>query len=56
MLQGKIAGSIPDEVIGFLNGPNPSHVRKMNARNLPRGKGRPARKAYNLTAICETIV
>jgi hypothetical protein len=28
----------------------------MSIRNLPGGKGRPARKADNLTAICETIV
>jgi hypothetical protein len=29
---------------------------EMSTRNLPRGKGRPARKADNLTAICEPIV
>jgi hypothetical protein len=28
----------------------------MSTRNLPRGKGRPTRKAGNLTAICEPIV
>jgi hypothetical protein len=28
---------------------------EMNTRNLPGGKGRPARKADNLTAICEPI-
>jgi hypothetical protein len=28
----------------------------MSTRNLPVGKGRPARKAYNLAAICEPIV
>jgi hypothetical protein len=27
-----------------------------DTRNLPGGKGRPARKAGNLTAICESIV
>jgi hypothetical protein len=27
----------------------------MSTRNLPGGKGRPARKADNLTAICEPI-
>jgi hypothetical protein len=27
-----------------------------STRNLPKGKGRPARKADNLTAICEPIV
>jgi hypothetical protein len=29
---------------------------EMSTRNLPEGKGRPARKADNLTAICEPIV
>jgi hypothetical protein len=29
---------------------------KMSTRNLPRGKGRPAHKTENLTAICEPIV
>jgi hypothetical protein len=29
---------------------------EMNKRNLPGGKGRPARKADNLIAICEQIV
>jgi hypothetical protein len=29
---------------------------EMSTRNLPGGKGRPARKAHNLTAICEPIV
>jgi hypothetical protein len=28
-------------------------LAEMSARNLPGGKGRPARKADNLTAICE---
>jgi hypothetical protein len=28
----------------------------MSVRDLPGDKGRPARKAYNLTAICEPIV
>jgi hypothetical protein len=31
-------------------------LTKMNTRNLPGGKGRPARWADNLTAICEPIV
>jgi hypothetical protein len=30
-------------------------VTEMSTRNLPEGKGRPARKADNLTAICEPI-
>jgi hypothetical protein len=29
---------------------------EMSTRNLPGGKGRPARKADNLTAICEATV
>jgi hypothetical protein len=50
----------------FFNWPNPSSrtmalgstqpLTKMSIRNLPGGKGRPARKADNLTAICELIV
>jgi hypothetical protein len=31
-------------------------VREMSTRNLPGGKWRPARKADNLTAICESII
>jgi hypothetical protein len=31
-------------------------LTEMSARNLPGGKGRPARKADDLTAICEPIV
>jgi hypothetical protein len=31
-------------------------LTEMNTRNLPEGKGRPARKADNLTDICEPIV
>jgi hypothetical protein len=30
-------------------------LTEMSTRNLPGGKGRPARKADNLTAICEPI-
>jgi hypothetical protein len=33
-----------------------SLLTEMSTRNLPGGKGRPARKADNLTAICKTIV
>jgi hypothetical protein len=60
------AGSIPDEVTGFFNWPNPSSrtvalgatqpLTEMSTRKLPGGKGRLARKADNLTAICEPIV
>jgi hypothetical protein len=59
----KVVGLIP---IGFFNWPNPSsHTvalgstqppTEMSTRNLPGGKGRPARKADNLTAICEPNV
>jgi hypothetical protein len=31
-------------------------LTEMSTRNLPGGKGRPARKADNLTAICEPTV
>jgi hypothetical protein len=31
-------------------------LTEMSTMNLPGGKGRPARKADNLTAICEPIV
>jgi hypothetical protein len=31
-------------------------LTEMSTRNLPGGKGRPARKAHNLTAICEPII
>jgi hypothetical protein len=43
----KVAGSNPDEIIGFFNGPNPSSrtmvlgstptLTEMSARNLPGG-------------------
>jgi hypothetical protein len=52
--------SIPNEVIGFFNWPNPSgHARpltEVNTRIFPRSKGQKARKADNLTAICEPNV
>jgi hypothetical protein len=31
-------------------------LTETSTRNLPGGKGRPVRKADNLTAICEPIV
>jgi hypothetical protein len=62
----KDTGSIPDEVIGFFNWTNPSSrtialgstqpPTELSTRNLPRNKGRPVRKAENLSAICEYIV
>jgi hypothetical protein len=30
-------------------------LKEMSTRNLPAGKGRPARRTDNLTAICELI-
>jgi hypothetical protein len=58
-----IEGSIPDEVIGIFNWPNPSSstmalgstqpLTEMSTTNLPGGKGRPA---DNLTGICERTV
>jgi hypothetical protein len=61
-----VVGSIPDEVIRFLSLPNPSSrimalgsiqpLREMRTRNRREGKGPPARRADNLTAICEPIV
>jgi hypothetical protein len=61
----KAADSIPDEVIGFFNLPNPSSsttvlvliqpLTEMSTKNLPGGEGRLAPKANNLTAICEPI-
>jgi hypothetical protein len=62
----KVAASIPDEVIGFFNCPNPSSrtmalgstqsLTEMITRNLPGAKGRPARKANNLSVMGEPIV
>jgi hypothetical protein len=61
----KVAGSIIDKVTGIFDWPDPSICTmalvstqpqaEMNTRNLP-GKGQPACKADNLTAICELIV
>jgi hypothetical protein len=31
-------------------------ITEMSTRNLPGGKGQPARKADNLTTVCEPIV
>jgi hypothetical protein len=55
----------PDEV-EFFNLPNPSSrtvalgstqpLTEMSTRNIPGGKGQLARKADNLTTICEPIV
>jgi hypothetical protein len=52
--------------VDFFKLPNPSSrimalgstqpLREMSTRNLPEGKGRPALRADNLTAIREPIV
>jgi hypothetical protein len=62
----KVAGLIPDDVIGFFNWTNPSSRPGFDSasnRNEYQesswgrgGKGRPANKADNLTAICELII
>jgi hypothetical protein len=60
----KVASSIPVEIIGILNLPNPSSrtmalrptqpLTEIRARNLPGGKWWPARNA-DLTTLCEPI-
>jgi hypothetical protein len=62
----EVAVSIPYEVIGYFNWPNPSSrtmilgsiqpLTEMSGRNPPGGIRRPARKPNKLTAICEQIV
>jgi hypothetical protein len=57
---------IPVEVIGFYSRSNPSSrtmalgstqpLSEISTRNLPGDRGRPARKAENLTAIYESTV
>jgi hypothetical protein len=58
----KVTDSVPDEVIGFLNRPNPPSptmalestqpLTEMNIRNLPGGEWRLARNPDSLSAIC----
>jgi hypothetical protein len=62
----KVLGSIPDEVIGFLSGPNPSSrtmalgstqlLTEMSTRYLPEDKEWSARDADDLSTICEPLV
>jgi hypothetical protein len=59
----KVAGSIPDDVIGFFNWSNPTNrtmalwstlpLTEMSTRNVLGSKGRPAPRGDNFTAICE---
>jgi hypothetical protein len=67
MLQaGRSRFRFPMRSLDLLNRLNPSSrtvaqgstqpLTEMSTRNLPVDKGRPARKADNLTAICEPIV
>jgi hypothetical protein len=61
----KVTGSSSDEV-DFFNLHNPSSrtmdlgstqpLTEMSTRKLCEGKGRPVRKADNITAICKPIV
>jgi hypothetical protein len=53
----KVPGLIPDEITGFFNWPGVDSASNRNEyKESSWGKGRPAREADNLTAICETIV
>jgi hypothetical protein len=62
----KVTGSIPDEFTGFFNSPNPSGrimalgltqpLKEMSTGIFLGGKERPARKADNLTIVCEPAV
>jgi hypothetical protein len=67
MLQaGRSRVRFPMRSLDFFNLPNPSNrtvfkgltqpLTEMSTRNLLGGKGRPALKADNLTAVCEPIV
>jgi hypothetical protein len=66
LLAGRSQVRFPLRSLDIFNLPNPSSrtmalvstepLTEMSTRNLHGGKGRPARKAENLTAICEPIV
>jgi hypothetical protein len=63
---GRSRVQFPMRSLDFFNWPNPSSrtmalesthpPTEMSARNLAGGKGRSARKADSLTAVCELIV
>jgi hypothetical protein len=54
----KVRGSIPEDVIEFVNRPNLySHaLTETSTRNIPGDKGRPTPKAGKLTAVYELTV
>jgi hypothetical protein len=67
MLQaGRSQVRVPMNSLDFFNWPNPSSrtmalgstqlLTDMSTWNFPVGRGRPTRKAENLTTICEPIV
>jgi hypothetical protein len=61
----KVAGSIPDDIIGFLNLPNPSSrtialgstqpLTEMSTSNLPGGKRRPAGRRVRPTILPSSV-
>jgi hypothetical protein len=63
---GNSQGRFPMRLLDFFNLPNPSSLTMalgltqpptdMSTGNLAGGKGRPARKGDNLTAVCEPII
>jgi hypothetical protein len=63
---GRKRVQVPMRSLDFFNWPNPSSrtmslwstkpLTEMSTRNILGGRGRPARRADNLTAICEPIV
>jgi hypothetical protein len=66
MLQAERFADSSSDKVDFFSLPNPSRrsmalwssqpLTEMSTRNHPGGKGRPAHKSGNLTAICEPIV
>jgi hypothetical protein len=62
----KVAGSIFVEIIGFFNWPklfnrnialgSAQPLTEMSTNTIPWGKEQSARKADNLTAVCEPIL
>jgi hypothetical protein len=58
---GRSRVRVPMRSLDFFNLPNMAlgstrPLTEMSTRNIHGGKGRPARKADNLTAFCEPIV